>query len=215
VIHYIKNIDIQIGIYFTYQIDIYNQNHANIDMKSNILTIALIVTATLIAMIGVMSYSAQEVSAQNMTKMGDQGDFWNMTSAMQEMMINGTINIEQTIFDAIGSKINTTLTQAITTAEQTIGNNSFAMAAFGGPHGEYLVYTIILGTPGMEFHKVIVDPGTGQVLASQELSHEEWMKMQQMQHMMHGGMGGPSGGGMMMMGESGSGSMMKHDRGWK
>ena len=38
-------------------------------MKSNVLTITVIVTATLIAMIGVMSYSEQEVSAQNMTKM--------------------------------------------------------------------------------------------------------------------------------------------------
>jgi len=38
--------------------------------------------------------------------------------------------------------------------------------------------------------------------------------MLQMQHMMHNSMGGPSGGGMMMMGESGSGPMMKHDRGW-
>jgi hypothetical protein len=179
------------------------------------LTITVIATAALIAMIGIMSYSVQEVSAQNMTKMDD---FGNMTSGMREkMIINGTINLQQTIFEAIGSKVNTTLTQAITTAEQSVGNNSFALAAFGGPHGDYLVYTIILGTPGMEFHKVIVDPGTGQVLASQEMSHKEWMKMQQMQHMMHGGMGGgPSGGGMMMMmGESDSGgSMMKHDRGW-
>jgi uncharacterized iron-regulated membrane protein len=108
------------------------------------------------------------------------------------------------------------LTQAITTAEQAVGNNSFAMAAFGGPHGDYLVYTIILGTPEMEFHKVIVDPGTGQVLASQELSHEEWMKMQQMQRMMHGGKaGGHSGGGMMMMGDDDGGPIMKHDRQWK
>jgi hypothetical protein len=181
-------------------------------MKSKILTIAVIVTATLIAMISIASNSTQEVSAQNMTKMGE---FGNMTSGMGEkMMINGTINLQQTIFEAIGSKVNTTLTQAITTAEETVGNNSFALAAFGGPHGDYLVYTIILGTPGMEFHKVIVDPGTGQVLASQEMSHKEWMKMQQMQHMMHSSMSGPSGGGM-MMGESGIGSMMKHDRGWK
>jgi uncharacterized iron-regulated membrane protein len=127
-------------------------------------------------------------------------------------MINGTIDLEQTIFEAIGSKVNTTLTQAITTAEQTTGNNSFALAAFGGPHGTYLVYTIILGTPGMEFYKVIVDPGTGQVLASQEMSHMEWMKMQQMHQMMHGG-SGPGGGGMMMMGHDGP--MMKHDRSWK
>ena len=186
---------------------------SNYDMKSKVLTITVIATAALIAMIGVMSNSTQELSAQNMTKMGD---FGNMTSGMREkMMINGTINLQQTIFEAIGSKVNTTLTQAITTAEQTIGNNSFALAAFGGPHGPYLVYTIILGTPGMEFHKVIVDPGTGQVLASQEMSQKEWMKMQQMQHMMHSGVGGPSGGGMMMMGESSSGPMMKHDRGWK
>jgi uncharacterized iron-regulated membrane protein len=107
--------------------------------------------------------------------------------------------------------VNTTLTQAITTAEQTIGNNSFALAAFGGPHGDYLVYTIILGTPGMEFHKVIVDPGTGQILASQEISQKEWMKMQQMHQMMHSG-GGPGREGMMM---SDGGPMMKHDRGWK
>jgi hypothetical protein len=133
----------------------------------------------------------------------------------EKMLINGTINLEQTIFEAIGSKINTTLTQAITTAEQTIGNNSFALAAFGGPHGAYLVYTIILGTPGMEFHNVIVDPGTGQVLTSEEISGKEWMKMQQMHQIMHsGGANGPGGGGMMMMGESGE-PMMKHDRGWK
>jgi uncharacterized iron-regulated membrane protein len=109
------------------------------------------------------------------------------------------------------SKVSTTLTQAITTAEQTTGNNSFALAAFGGPHGGYLVYTIILGTPGMEFHKVIVDPGTGQILASQEISQKEWMKMLQMHQMMHTG-GGPGGGGK-MMGESGP--MMKPDRSWK
>ena len=34
----------------------------------------------------------------------------------------------------------------------------------------------------MEFYKVIVDPGNGQVLASNEVSHTEWMKMQQMMH---------------------------------
>jgi uncharacterized iron-regulated membrane protein len=185
-------------------------------MKSKTLTITVIATATLIGMIGVLSHSTQEVNAQNMTNMGDRIDYGNKTSGLHEkMMINGTINLEQTIFEAIGSKVNTTLTQAITTAEQTTGNNSFALAAFGGPHGAYLVYTIILGTPGMEFYKVIVDPGTGQVLASQEMSQKEWMKMQQMHQMMHSGSsGGPGGGGMMMMGDGG-GPMMKHDRSWK
>jgi len=181
------------------------------DMKSKILVSTVIVTATFMTMIGVISYAtSQELSAQ-MSKMGDLGNFGNKTSGQQEKMINGTINLQQTIFEAVGSKVNTTLNQAITTAEQTVGNNSFALAAFGGPHGGYFVYTIILGTPGMEFHKVIVDPGTGQILASQEISQKEWMKMQQMQQMMHSG-GGLGGGGMMM---SEGGPMMKSDHGWK
>jgi uncharacterized iron-regulated membrane protein len=181
----------------------------NSDMK--ILVIAVTATAALITMIGVLSYATgQEVSAQNMMGTGDRGDYGNKTSVQQEKMINGTINLEQTIFEAIGSKVNTSLTQAITTAEQTTGNNSFALAAFGGPHAGYLVYTIILGTPGMEFYKVIVDPGTGQILASQEISQMEWMKVLQMHQMMHGG--GPDGGGMMMMGDGG---LMKPDHGWK
>ena len=58
-----------------------------------------------------------------------------------------------------------------------------------------MVYTIILATPGMEFNKVIVDPGTGQVLASQEISQKDWMKMQQMEQMMHSD--GPGGKGLM------------------
>jgi len=183
-------------------------------MNSKTTVIIMIATSALIAMIGVISYGVgQEVTAQNMSMMGDRGEYGNKSFDQHEkMMINGTINLEQTIFEAIGSKINTTLTQAITTAEQTTGNNSFALAAFGGPHGPYLVYTIILGTPGMEFHKVIVDPGTGQVLTSQEMSSKEWMKMQQMHQMMHSDDGGGPPGGGMMMGDRG---MMKSDHGWK
>jgi hypothetical protein len=168
-------------------------------MKSKTLAATVIATATLIAMMmGIItSTSGYNVSAQMMMT-GDRGGFGNMTSGQQQ--INGTINLGQTIFEAIGSKVNTSLTQAITTAEQSVGNNSFALAAFGGEHGGYLVYTIILGTPGMKFHKVIVDPGNGQVLASQEISQKEWMKMQQM---MHGG-GRGTGGERMMMGPPGT-----------
>jgi hypothetical protein len=171
-------------------------------MKSKTLAATVIATTTLIAMmmgIIITSTSGHNVSAQMMT-MGDRGGFGNMTSAQQQQ-INGTINLGQTIFEAISSKVNTTLTQAITTAEQSVGNNSFALAAFGGEHGGYLVYTIILGSPGMQFNKVIVDPGNGQVLASQEISEKEWMKMQQM---MHGGGHGTGGERMMMMGPPGT-----------
>jgi hypothetical protein len=172
-------------------------------MKPKTLAATVVAMATLIAMMGIIITSTSEhsVSAQ-MMMMGDRGGgFGNMTPGQQQQQqqqINGTINLGQTIFQAIGSKVNTSLTQAITTAEQSVGNNSFALVAFGGENSGYLVYTIILGTPGMKFHKVIVDPGNGQVLTSQEISQKEWMKMQQM---MHGGGGGSaSEGGRMMMG---------------
>jgi hypothetical protein len=180
-------------------------------MEAKILATTRIVTATLLALTGLTTFATvQGVNAQK-SMMGEYGDNGNMTSGHQQKMgmINGTINLEQTIFEAIGSKVNTTLTQAITTAEQSVGNNSFALAAFGGDHGGYLAYTILLSTPEMEFYKVIVDPGNGQVLASNEVSHKEWMKMQQMMHSSATG-----GEGMMMRGPegmTGHGGMMGHE----
>ena len=169
-------------------------------MEAEILATTGIVTAALLALTGLTTFvTEQGVNAQK-SMMGEYSDYGNMTSGHQQKMgmINGTINLEQTIFEAIGSKVNTTLTQAITTAEQSVGNNSFALAAFGGDHGGYLAFTILLSTPEMEFYKVIVDPGNGQVLASDEVSHKEWMKMQQMMHS-----SGAGGEGMMMMGYEG------------
>jgi hypothetical protein len=61
-------------------------------MKSKVLTITVIATVALIAMIGIKSNSVKEINAQNMTM---TGDFGNMTSGMREkMMINGTINLQ-------------------------------------------------------------------------------------------------------------------------
>ena len=66
----------------------------------------------------------------------DNGSFVNTTSTsslhslLEKGMTtsNGTINVQQTIFNAIHSKVITSLIQAITTAERTVGNNSFAVA---------------------------------------------------------------------------------------
>ena len=113
--------------------------------------------------------------------MGDHAGFGNRTSGLQEhqqkMTINGTINLEETIIEAIDSKVNISLTQAITSAEQSVGNNSFALAAFGADLGGNLVYIIILGTFGTEFYSVIIDPGNGQILSSQRNSQQEIEKM--------------------------------------
>jgi hypothetical protein len=91
-------------------------NKANIKIirytgvKSKTLAACVIATASLIAMIGVLiPISKQSVDAQ---MIGHSGG--NMTSSLQELQqkvkSNGTINLEQTIFKAISSKVNTSLT---------------------------------------------------------------------------------------------------------
>jgi hypothetical protein len=140
------------------------------------------VTVVLTAMMSVVIFTSNySINAQ---MMGDHGDWvGNMTFGVkdhqQKMIINGTINLEQTIFEAISSNINTSLTQAMSTAEQSVGNDSFALAAFGSEDGGYFTYRIILGTPGMKFYNIIVDPGNGQILTTQEVSQKELEKMHQ------------------------------------
>lgn len=91
--------------------------------------------------------------------------------------INGTLNLMETMFKAVEDKFNVTLPQAISTAEQSVGNGSFAMSANGEEKDGFLVISVILGSPDMKFTKVLVDPGTGLVLQKKPLSVMEWMKM--------------------------------------
>ncbi len=91
--------------------------------------------------------------------------------------INGTLNMMETMFKAIGDKFNVTLPQAISAAEQSVGNGSYAMSANGEEKDGYLVISIVLGSPDMKFTKVLVDPGTGLVLQTKHLSMMDWMKM--------------------------------------
>lgn len=148
-------------------------------VKPRTLAGGVIATASLIATMSVLTaMSNQSVNAQMMMEHSGGG---NMTSSLQELeqkaMANGTINLEQTTLEAINSKINTSLIEAITTAQNTIGDNSFAVAAFGTEYGGYFTYQIILGTPRMEFYTVLVDPGNGHILATQKVSAAELENM--------------------------------------
>ncbi len=160
----------------TSQVNISIDRHVYIRPKT--MTAYVIAIVTLIAVL--TSMSEHSINAQ---MMGDHGGVGNMTSGLHELqqkaIANGTINLEQTIFKAIDSKVNTSLTQAMTTAEQSVGNNSFTLSAFGGEYGGYFAYQIILGTPEMKFYNVLVDPGNGQVLATQKVSAVELGKMHQ------------------------------------
>ena len=88
----------------------------------------------------------------------------------QTGVMNSSINIIKSMYQGIASKFNVTLTQAINTAEKTIGNKSHALEAITGIRNGYLIYSIILGTPDMKFYNVVMDPGNGKVLYFNQLS---------------------------------------------
>jgi uncharacterized membrane protein YkoI len=155
-----------------------NSSHRRtITIAVNAIAIATVITV----MTTLTSISERSVYAQ---MMGDHGGGWagNMTAGQhqqyeQRMIKNGTINLEQIVFQAINSRINTSLTQAMTTAERSVGNDAFAVAAFGSEEGGYLAYRVILATQGMEFYWVKIDPGNGQILETQQVSQRELDKM--------------------------------------
>ncbi len=123
--------------------------------------------------------------------------------------INGTLNMMETMYQAIEAKFNVTLTDAITTAEQSVGNGSYAMSANGEEKDGYLVYSVILGSPDMKFTKVLVDPGNGEVLQTKNISMMEWMMMMHSQGHQDMGMKGMHGGSSYGQGYGG------HDKGMK
>lgn len=120
------------------------------------MAIAALITAASTLMIG-----ERGVDAQMENHGGDLAG--NMTSSQQQheqkTINNGTINLEEVIFQAINSRINTSLTQTMTTAERSVGADTFAVAAFGSDEGGYFAYRIILATPEMKFYYIKVDPG--------------------------------------------------------
>jgi uncharacterized membrane protein YkoI len=133
--------------------------------------------------------------------------------------INGTINMMDIMYQAIQSKVNTTLTDAISTAEQSVGNNSYATSANGEEKDGMLVYSIVLGSPDMKFNKVLVDPGNGQILQSKEISMMDWMMLMHSgghEDMKTMGMKGDHSQGKGMKGMHGdySGYQGKYNSGW-
>lgn len=125
-----------------------------------------------------------------------------------EMMMGGnnitsSINLMSVISEAIGSNINVSLSDAALTAESSVGNGSHAASAELGENNGYLVYNVMVIDPNMNFSKVVVDPGNGEVLFNKQLSKEEHMMMHEM-----GEQGMMMSPGMTM---GGPGGMMKHD----
>ena len=148
--------------------------------------------------------SAQIGGGGNMT--GGGGASGGMMGMMgNQSNITGSVKLSTVMGNALVSQIKVSLSQAATTAENTVGNNSHAAAAHFGIVNGYLTYTVWVIDGSYTFHRVIVDAGNGKVLLSQPVSKGGPMMGHGM--MMGDGMMMQRGPGGMMMG--GPHGMMK------
>jgi hypothetical protein len=145
-------------------------------MNSKRLTTTMIIVTAGIILAAVMSGASaftsmnQNASAQtanvsdtNMTMTTDTNMMKprDMMMTMRGENVTSSINLMNIISNALGSQIKVSLSNATTTAESSVGNNSHAVAAHLGDVNGYLVYTIFVLDPNMNFNTVIVDPGNG------------------------------------------------------
>jgi uncharacterized membrane protein YkoI len=147
---------------------------------------------------GVSNLALANQSAEAQMMGGNDTGMMKSGNRMTKMdgNITGSVDLMSVISQAIGSKINVSLSDAATSAETSVGNESHAVSAELGENSGFLVYNIMVIDPNMNFSRIVVDPGTGEILLSEPISKE--------QHMMMHGMGmdrqGMMGPGMMMGG---------------
>ncbi|HYX56981.1 MAG TPA: hypothetical protein VE818_12560 [Nitrososphaeraceae archaeon] len=171
-------------------------------LKTTILVSSTVILAIVMVLSGASSFITIQQNASAQKTADPSATNMTMSDTMMEprdmMMMRGenvtsSINLMNIITNALGSQIKVSLSNATTIAENSVGNNSHAVAAHLGDENGYLVYTIFVLDPSMNFNTVIVDPGNGQVLLSKQISMEEHL-------MMHKGMMGPGMMGPGMMG---------------
>jgi hypothetical protein len=190
--------------------------------KSERITVFLTLSLGLISLVATTNGFAQTPNngstqlpnegANTMSMNGMTGSSQSFTNQNADNF-TGSVSIFQPIINGFKSSIHTSLSDAISTAEQSVGNNATTIAAFIHPEKEFIVYDVFAIDSNNIPHKVVVDPGNGNILSTQQMSFMEMMMF------FHGGgsfgsdMMGPQGMGMMdhgMMGQQGMGK----DKSW-
>jgi len=119
---------------------------------------------------------------------------------MQGQNITGSINLAPTMINSITSQIKVSLSDAVSTVQKQVGNNSKVVAAHLDVVNGYLSYTVIASDPDANIHKFVIDAGNGKVLSSSKFSLQNVMMFS---GMMNHNMMGP-----MMMNPNMMGNMM-------
>jgi hypothetical protein len=94
---------------------------------------------------------------------------------MNNTNITGSISLFDTITAAVESKINVSFSDAVVSAERSLGNNSDAVAGHLGDENGYLVYNILVLDPDRNFNRILVDPGNGDIILTEKIPKENIM----------------------------------------
>jgi hypothetical protein len=123
------------------------------------------------------STSAQMMAGPNMINRYMTQMMPGMMPLMKGENVTGSINLMSTISNAIASQVKVSLSEAATSAENNVGNDSHVVAAHIGGENGYLFYTVCVFDPNGKLHRIIIDPADGKILLARELSDTESMIM--------------------------------------
>ncbi len=150
----------------------------------------ILATTTLIALltIGIIGINNNignafaQISSEDlpMEEMIDDETVTMTMSNQSEPMVNwtGTIEVESTIAEALKSKVNVNMIDAIKAAQENVVLNSTVKEAKLTHAHNYLVYKIMVVDEDMKKYKFIVDPGNGEILMKKEITgYDDHAKM--------------------------------------
>jgi hypothetical protein len=143
-------------------------------------TIALIISIILLGQSNFLAVEtqAQGASVDNSFIGSDKMTIGPRTIIMNNMSntnITSSISLFDTITAAVESKINVSFSDAVVSAESSLGNNSDAVAGHLGDENGYLVYNILVLGPDKSFNRILVDPGNGEIILTEQIPKENIM----------------------------------------
>ena len=140
------------------------------------MTLAILsIIASIITGILVSTY-AQQVNARNQTGSTSSSTITksiknNPSAGAANSNWTGSIQLSSTLSQTIESRVRTSLSNAITVAEKTVGANSHATSGRLAAENGFLVYSVWVRNPtNNSLHRIIIDAGNGKVLANQQPS---------------------------------------------
>jgi hypothetical protein len=155
-----------------------------------------ILAVSSIAVLGVLVGLSPVIAQVNGTATLPTAEPANMTEKSRQLNISGSIPIQSTVSQALRSEIQVSMVEAITTVQNTAGENSSVVAAYLSPLQGFLVYNIGVIDANNTLYKSIIDPGNGEILYT-----SEGRQLDSFQHLMPG----PYGNGKEFGHESGFG----------